>query len=118
MFNDDIVLNLYRLYQEQNGDLVCMEEFQDDMSRVLYISRLLRKFKNTSETNAKLLVNHVIILYNVFDNRLTPTLFEMINDDLHPQLRGLLIYFNRLPEQFQGAVDMNIIQCIEDSVNA
>lgn len=118
MFDTATTTRLYQLYVEQHGSLVCMDEFQEEVSRILYISRLLRKFKNSGETNVRLLVNHVIILYNVFDNKVTPIVFDAINNDLHPELRGLLSYFNRLPKGLTGETNMGIIEYIEDGVNA
>lgn len=119
MFADDIIKDLYRAYQSNvHTGLICMEEFQEDVARILYISRLLRKYSNSKETNVTLLVNHVVIAYNVFGNDLTRILFRAIKDDLHPQLSALLHSFSRLPVEdiTKRALDVSLIDYIEEEL--
>ena len=57
------------LFAQQNYDnptLQKEEEFYDDLKRFKYLKRLLRKYKHTDELNIRLVVNHIIVLQNVF----------------------------------------------------
>lgn len=42
------------------------EEFYDDLNRVKYIKRLINRYFDTSELSERLLINHIIVFYNVF----------------------------------------------------
>ena len=44
-------------------------EFHDDLNRIRYIKRLFRKYKDTGELKERLIINHLMILYNTFDSR-------------------------------------------------
>lgn len=121
MFADDIIKDLYRAYQSNmHSGLICMEEFQEDVARILYISRLLRKYRNSKETNVTLLVNHIVIAFNVFGNDLSGILFRAIKDDLHPQLSAVLHTFSRLTkeEYANRKIDISLIDYIEEELES
>jgi len=42
------------------------EEFDDDLKRIRYLKRLFRKYKQTGELKDRLILNHLVVLYNVF----------------------------------------------------
>jgi hypothetical protein len=77
---------------------ILQSEFEDDLRRIKYIKRLLRKYKQTGEFRERLILNHVIILSNVFGVEATVNmLFFKIDQDDYPQLKTILIYLNYLP---------------------
>ena len=57
---------MYAIKHYQNPSCQGMEEFYDDMKRFKYIKRLFRKYKETGELKERLLLNHIIVLYNLF----------------------------------------------------
>lgn len=116
MSDDKATLELYQLYCENRGGLTCIEEFREDVNRIGYVSRLIRKFVNSGETNARLLINHVVILYNVFGNGVTEHMIESISNDLHPTLYALLDYFNRLPPELMQYQDTKIKEYIAEEL--
>lgn len=117
MFDDATVKTLYDTYQRKSSSLVCVDEFQEDVSRILYVSRLLRKYDKRGSTNLRLLINHIIILYNVFGNDVTHVMISNINTDLHPHLYGLLSFFKRLPVDLEGLKDESIINYINKELD-
>jgi hypothetical protein len=75
-----------------------LEEFEEDLSRVKYVKRLLNKYKEKKVLKKRLLINHIIIMSNVFGivatNRI---LFYKIEPDLHYILKSVLHYLNFVP---------------------
>jgi len=76
------------------------EEFEQDLQRLKYIKRLLRRYKNTGAVKERLLVNHVISLYNTFETAaVCRLLFLRCDQDCWPALKTLLEFLNLMPEQ-------------------
>lgn len=117
MFNTDTVTDLLRLYKSNVGHIVSIEEFKEDVRRFVYIARILRKYKNTGNINSRLLLNHVTIMYNCFGNDLTQYLFVYIDDDLYPELCGVLKFLSRLPKPRYNDVCGKIIEDIQRDID-
>ena len=66
---DELNENNYLLFAIKfynNPQSVTMEDFQSDLKRIRYVKRLLKKYKNGGELKTHLILNHLIILFNVF----------------------------------------------------
>ena len=75
-----------------------IDEFYEDLSKIKYIKRLLIRFKRGGELKERLILNHVIILQNVFGaEACCRILFFKLSKDLHPLLKSFLAYLNYLP---------------------
>ena len=73
-------------------------EFEEDINRIKYIKRLFRKYRQTGEFKERLILNHIIILSNVFGvEAATNMLFFKIDEEDYPLLKTILIYLNYLP---------------------
>ena len=83
---------------ESVDDNPYLKDFYEDMKRFKWVKRLLNKFKNTGDLNVHLVMNHFIILYNVFGDATTPLLFYKLDKDLWSILKTFVIYLERLPE--------------------
>jgi hypothetical protein len=99
MLNDDNFL-LYAIKHYNNPSCIGMKEFQDDIKRFKYIKRLLRKYKKTGELAEKLLLNHIILLYNVFGSFVVPSIFFKIENEHWPQIKTFIVYLHYLPEGY------------------
>ena len=90
---------LYAANNYNNPQCLDVEEFNDDLARFKYIKRLLRKYRQTGEIQERLVLNHLIILYNVFGieaaNRMV---FYKLEEELWPAVKTFLVYLNYLPE--------------------
>lgn len=85
---------------------ILQSEFEDDLKRIKYIKRLLRKYKQTGEFKERLILNHVIILSNVFGVEATVNmLFHKVDQEDYPQLKTILIYLNYLPVHLKVTFD-------------
>ena len=77
-----------------------MDEFYEDLNRIKYIKRLLRKYKKTGILRERLILNHLIILQNVFGPMVTSRmLFFKIDEELFSELKTFLIFLNYLPDR-------------------
>jgi hypothetical protein len=74
------------------------EEFYDDLKRFKYLKRLFGKYEETGELRERLILNHLIILYNVFGEVTTNMLFYKLNG-YYSYLVPFLILLHRLPDK-------------------
>lgn len=89
---------LFAIKNYENPQAVTKEDFDKDLHHFKYIKRLLKRYKNTGELKTHLLLNHFIILYNIFGDAATPMLFFKIDRDLWSVMKTFIIFLNRLPE--------------------
>lgn len=98
---DELNENNYLLFAikfYENPQSVTMEDFECDLKRIRYVKRLLKKYKNTGELKTHLILNHLIVLFNVFNDAAIPLLFYNLDSELWPSLKSFLIFLNRFPE--------------------
>ena len=95
--NEDNFL-LFAIKNYENPQAVTREDFEKDLNHFRYIKRLLKKYKNTGQLKVHLILNHFIILYNVFGEAATPMLFHKIEIDLWPVMKSFILFLGKLPE--------------------
>tara|TARA_B100000003_G_scaffold138668_1_gene124484 strand:+ start:327 stop:698 length:372 start_codon:yes stop_codon:yes gene_type:complete len=96
--NEDNYL-LFAIKNYDNPQAATKEDFYEDMRRFKYIKRLLKKYVKDEEVKLNLLLNHIIILYNVFGEAATPLLFYKMERDYWSIIKSLMIFLNRYPEK-------------------
>ena len=64
------------------------------------------KFKKTGELPVHLILNHLTVLFNVFDEAAVPLLFYNLEEDLWSYLKSFLIFLNRLSEYPQTEINL------------
>jgi hypothetical protein len=89
---------LFAIKHYENPQAVTKEDFDKDLHHFKYIKRLLKKYKNTGELKTHLLLNHFIILYNIFGDAATPMLFFKIEKELWSAMKTFVIFLNKLPQ--------------------
>ena len=89
---------LFAVKNYENPQAVTKEDFDKDLNHFKYIKRLLRKYKNGDELKIHLLLNHFIILYNIFGDATTPMLFFKIEKELWSPIKSFIIFLGKLPE--------------------
>ncbi len=76
-----------------------IEEFNDDLKRFRYLKRLLRKYDSSKNLRERLILNHIIVLYNLFGiPATTAMLFYKIEKKFWPQLKTFLVYLDLMPD--------------------
>jgi hypothetical protein len=89
---------LFAIKHYENPQAVTKEDFDKDIHHFKYIKRLLKRYKNTGELKTHLLLNHFIILYNIFGDAATPMLFFKIEKELWSVMKTFVMFLNRLPQ--------------------
>lgn len=90
---------------------ILQSEFEDDLKRLKYVKRLLRKYRQTGEFKERLILNHVIILSNVFGvESTTNMLFFKVDQEDYPLLKTILIYLNYMPSRLTVSFDKYYIR--------
>ena len=102
---------LFAIKFYDNPQAVTKDDFESDLKRIRYVKRLLKKYKNTGELKVHLILNHLIILFNVFNDATVPLLFYNLEEELWPSIKSFLLFLNRLPEYPKTQIH----EIIEDS---
>jgi len=89
---------LFAIKFYNNPQSVTKEDFDNDLKRIRYVKRLLKRYKETGELKVHLILNHLIILFNVFNDATVPLLFYNLEKDLWPSIKSFLIFLNWIPE--------------------
>jgi len=89
---------LFAIKNYENPQAVTKEDFDKDLNHFKYIKRLLKRYKKDGELRTHLLLNHFIVLYNIFGDATTPMLFYKIEKDLWSVMKTFIIFLGKLPE--------------------
>lgn len=105
--DDNFVLFAVKAY---NSPHCIMSEFESDLKRTKYLKRLFRRYKVTKTLKERLILNHLILLYNVFGAEpATRILFFRIDEQDYDVLKTFLIYLNYMPDKVKGINGRDII---------
>ena len=89
----------------------CLEpqDFYDDVAKFKYVVRLLRRYRETGNIQERLVLNHIITIYNVFKiPAATRMLFYKVDTDLWAALKTFLVYLNYLPENLYQNINIDL----------
>jgi len=90
---------LFAIKNYENPQAVTREDFDKDLNHFKYIKRLLKRYKSTGELKTHLLLNHFIVLYNIFGEATTPMLFYKIDEqELWSCLKTFVVFLDKLPD--------------------
>jgi len=95
--NDDNYI-LFSIKYYDNPQAVTQEDFFEDLNRFKYIKKLLRKYIKTGDLKTSLLINHFIIVFNIFNDAALPLLFFKLEKELWSSLKTFLLFLDRIPE--------------------
>ena len=98
--DDNFIMYAMKAY---NSPHCILSEFESDLKRTKYLKRLFRRYKITKVLKERLILNHLILLYNVFGAEpATRILFFKIDETDYDVLKTFLIYLNYMPERVKG----------------
>lgn len=105
--NDNVLLYAAKAYDKPN---CIMSEFKEDMKRFNYLKRLLKRYRKIGELREQLVLNHLVVLYNVFGPEVVSRLlfFKVPKDD-YPALKTYMIFLNIMPDRVRGIKGTDII---------
>ena len=105
--NDNIMLYAVKAYDKPN---YIMSEFKEDMKRFNYLKRLFKRYRKLGELREQLVLNHLVVIYNVFGVEVATRLlfYKMAKDD-YIALKTYLIFLNYMPEKIKGIKGQDIL---------
>lgn len=121
--DDNIMLYAAKAYDRPN---CIMSEFTEDMKRLNYLKRLFRRYQKHGEMRERLILNHIVVLYNIFGPEVTTRiLFFNTNKNDYSILKTYLSFLNLMPERVRGIngkdilsteipVDMKVVEVLQN----
>ena len=119
--NENIMIYAMKVYDKPN---CIMSEFKEDMKRFNYLKRLFRRYSKVGEMREQLVLNHLVVLYNVLGVEASTSLlfFKMAKSD-YSALKTYLLFLSCMPDVVRGikgqdipsseiSVDMNIAEIL------
>lgn len=101
---------LYAAKHYDNPTCRSVDEFNEDLTRLIYLKRLFRRYRRTGELRERLILNHLITFYNVFGTEAaTRLLFFKIDNDLFDVLKTFLVYLEYLPNSTKNLDGIDIV---------
>ena len=101
--NEDNFL-LFAIKNYENPQALTKEDFDKDLNHFKYIKRLLKRYKKDGELRIHLLLNHFIVLYNIFGDAATPMLFYKIEKELWSVMKTFILFLNKIPQYPKGYI--------------
>lgn len=94
--HDNFIIFAIKYYENPTSST--REDFENDLKRFKYVKRWLKKYHETGDINSHLLLNHIIIIFNCWNDAAVPMLFYKIDSLYWPYIKTFITYLNRLPE--------------------
>jgi len=89
------------MHHYDNTQCYSLAEFEDDLKKFLYLKKLISRYKNNGDLKERLILNHIIVLYNLFGDATTKMLFYKVDENCWDVLTTFLVYLDRMPETLQ-----------------
>lgn len=105
--NDDNFL-IFAIKNYSNPDCNGVSDLEEDLKRLKYIKRLFRRYENSGVLSERLILNHLVVLYNVFGKSATPILFFKIEEKYWAILKSFLVYMCRMPLEQIGSTEPHL----------
>jgi len=105
--DENVILYAVKAYDTPN---CVMSEFTEDMKRLNYLKRLFRRYRKHGEMRERLILNHLVVLNNLFGPEVTTRLlfFRMSKDD-YSILKTYLVFLSLMPDRIFGINGKDIL---------
>ncbi len=105
---------MYAMKHYDNPACRGMAEFEDDLKKFRYLKRLFRKYTAGKGLKERLIVNHIVVLYNLFGpEAATKMLFFKVEEKYWSQLKTFLVYLSIMPVGFEIIKKGSVVQGFE-----
>ena len=108
-------LLLYAAQNYKNPSYSDIEDFYEDLKRFKYIKRLLNRYLETDDLADRLLLNHFIVVFNMFGIKAALNILNLKLDDKHwPVVKPFLIFLNYIKnDQYTGVtMDPTVVEAL------
>lgn len=104
--DENFMIYAMKCYESPN---CIMSEFEEDLKRIKYVKRLIKRYKTNGELKERLILNHIIILSNVFGTRnAVRMLFFRLEEQDYQILKTFLLFLGYMPDLVTGIRGKNI----------
>ena len=106
---------LFAAKHYDNPECLDIEEFNQDLSRFKYLKRLLRRYELTGDLQERLILNHMIVIFNSFGNEAALNILDLKLDDKHwPVIKSFLIYLKyiRYDQYTEIVMDPTVVETL------
>jgi len=90
---------LVAMHNYDNAQCTNIQEFEEDLKKFMYLRKLFQRYSENKDLRERLILNHIIILHNLFGIGTTEMLFFKIDKEYWPSLITFLVYLERMPEE-------------------
>lgn len=108
---DKLTARNFELFAAQhynNPEATDVEEFKEDLSRFKYLKRLLKRYEMAGDLQERLILNHLIVIYNVFGIEAADRMvWFKINEEHYSYIKPFLIFLNYLKEDDKIEIGIN-----------
>ena len=111
---------MFAIKHYDNPQSVTVDDFMEDMKKFKYLKRLLKRYLKTGVLRVHLILNHLIILFNVFGEGTVPLLMYKLGEEYYAIIKTFLVYLNRIPDTQNTGIfgNINIDNDVLDLLNA
>lgn len=99
---------LYAAKHYDNPSCYDTTEFYEDLNKFKYLKRLFSRYDETNELRERLILNHIIVIYNLFGVEASTKMLFFKLKGYHHYLKPFLVFLNYCPEKLYG-VEEDII---------
>ena len=105
--SDNFMIYAAKAYDKPN---CIMSEFKEDLKRFNYLKRLFSRYRKIGELREQLVLNHLVVLYNVFGPEVaTRLLFYQMSKEDYSALKTYLLFLSCMPDQIKSIKGLDII---------
>ena len=104
---------MYAIKHYENPHCATQEEFRQDLDRIISIKRLILRYMRNGDLKERLVLNHLIVLYNTFGEATTRILLYKLPLTTYPVLKSYLMFLNRIPYK-RSATDFDLDKILPD----
>jgi len=100
---------LYAMRGYENPHCVDVLEFDEDLKKIKYLKKLFSLYRKDGELKERLILNHLITFFNVFEfEHAIRILFLRVDESHYSLLKSFLVYLNKMPDEVCGINGKNI----------
>jgi hypothetical protein len=104
---DNVMIFALKAYDKPN---CIMSEFKEDLKRFNYLKKLFRRYRKFGEIKERLVINHLVVLNNVFGPEVaTRLLFFKLSKDDYSTLKTYLLFLSCMPDKVKGIKGHDIL---------
>ena len=109
---------LFAIKNYENPNTLTQEDFEEDLRKFKYVKRWLKKYHESGTINSHLLLNHIIVIFNCWNDAAIPMFLFKIESTYWSYLKSFFLYLERIPEYPQTFLhdieeDINILKILK-----